>query len=133
MDAGLFSELQGCLSGPYDEELDTFLTCIATCHTATPLLDKDVNKLTFLSPSEDETAFLLGIHQLDYTLTKSQYKQVLINKRAVPTEFHLKALFPFDSTRKMMSTVFKNEKGEYIMMCKGAETTLLPRLKFADN
>lgn len=51
----------------------------------------------------------------------------------MPTKYYLKALFPFDSTRKMMSQVVKTEAGEYIMMCKGADTAILPRLKFHKN
>ena len=57
----------------------------------------------------------------------------MVNKKNVPTKYYLKALFPFDSTRKMMSQVVKTEAGEYIMMCKGADTAILPRLKFHKN
>lgn len=36
--------------------------------------------------------------------------------------------FPFDSTRKRMSLVVRDtQTGKYILMCKGADSIMLPR------
>lgn len=38
--------------------------------------------------------------------------------------------FPFDSLRKRMSIIFKNEKtGKYILITKGADSVMFPRIK----
>lgn len=41
----------------------------------------------------------------------------------------MKVEFPFDSTRKRMSLVVKHGD-EYILMTKGADSIVLPRVKF---
>ena len=39
--------------------------------------------------------------------------------------------FPFDSTRKRMSTITEH-KGKYVLMCKGADSIMFPRCQY-DN
>lgn len=42
--------------------------------------------------------------------------------------------FPFDSTRKRMSTIVKSlESNEYIIMTKGADSIIMPRLRIDSN
>lgn len=87
----------------------------------------------YLSPSDDETAFLFAMDQIGYKLLESSEKKMLIDRNGQMTTLYPKAHFPFDSTRKMMSQVMKNERGEYVLMCKGADTAILHRLKFKTN
>ena len=38
--------------------------------------------------------------------------------------------FPFDSTRKRMSLIVKHlGSGRYYLMCKGADSIMMPRIK----
>ena len=42
--------------------------------------------------------------------------------------------FPFDSTRKRMSLIVKHsETNKYYLMCKGADSIMIPRLKLDSN
>lgn len=54
--------------------------------------------------------------------------KILNNGTKELEEYEVLAEFPFDSTRKRMSLVVKY-KGEYILMCKGADSIILPRIR----
>ena len=41
--------------------------------------------------------------------------------------YHIKTEFPFDSTRKRM-TLIVTHKDQDILMCKGADSIILPRI-----
>lgn len=43
-------------------------------------------------------------------------------------QFKLLNVCEFTSTRKRMSCIFKNEDGEIILMCKGADSVIEDRL-----
>lgn len=61
----------------------------------------------------------------------SQYIRIEIDylKKKVEKYFIL-AEFPFDSTRKRMSLIVKEEKsGKILLMTKGADSIVLPRTK----
>ena len=47
-------------------------------------------------------------------------------------EYYIKAEFPFDSTRKRMTLLVKY-KDQWILMCKGADSIIIPRIDFSDN
>ena len=42
-------------------------------------------------------------------------------------EYEILQEFPFDSDRKRMTLIVKH-KGKYLLMCKGADSIMLPRL-----
>ena len=42
-------------------------------------------------------------------------------------EYEIHQEFPFDSDRKRMTLIVKHQ-GRYILMCKGADSIMLPRL-----
>ena len=42
-------------------------------------------------------------------------------------EYEILEEFPFDSDRKRMTLVVKH-KGRYLLLCKGADSIMLPRL-----
>jgi len=44
--------------------------------------------------------------------------------------YNIIAEFPFDSTRKRMSLMVKTAEGQVILLCKGADTIMLPRMAF---
>ena len=44
-------------------------------------------------------------------------------------EYEILREFPFDSDRKRMTLIVKHN-GRYILMCKGADSIMLPRVNF---
>lgn len=43
------------------------------------------------------------------------------------------AEFPFDSVRKRMSVILKDQNGEYQILCKGADSVMLDRITYEKN
>jgi magnesium-transporting ATPase (P-type) len=63
-------------------------------------------------------------------LDKDTTKMQILNKFTNQIEeYEILAEFPFDSTRKRMSLIVKFED-KYIVMCKGADSILIPRCNF---
>ena len=52
---------------------------------------------------------------------------ITLKIRGKMQRFGIKAVFPFDSKRKMMSVVCKTYQGEYILFTKGSDNNVLPR------
>ena len=58
---------------------------------------------------------------------------IIYNEHADRKELYdIVAEFPFDSTRKRMSLIVKFES-EYYLMCKGADSIVLPRINFVGD
>jgi phospholipid-translocating ATPase len=47
--------------------------------------------------------------------------------------FTILAEFPFDSTRKRMSLIVQTERGQKFLLCKGADSIVLPRCAFINS
>jgi len=63
-------------------------------------------------------------------MDKSASKMVVDNEiTGVPETYDILAEFPFDSTRKRMSLIVRYN-GQYILMSKGADSIILPRIMF---
>jgi magnesium-transporting ATPase (P-type) len=58
---------------------------------------------------------------------------VVVMAKGVLKTFVLKLVIPFDSARKMMSVIVKDPEGYYHIYVKGAEVSMLPRLKLIKN
>ena len=66
---------------------------------------------------------------MDKTTEKMVIRNEITNEEEV---YYIKAEFPFDSTRKRMTLVVTH-KNQSILMCKGADSIILPRVAFGDD
>ena len=69
----------------------------------------------------------LGYELLDRTAAKIE---IMNNVKGVRETYEALVEFPFDSTRKRMSLIVRYG-GKYTLMCKGADSIILPRVTFA--
>lgn len=93
----------------------------------------ETKKISYLASSPDELALIQGAEQIGLVLKAKTATTMTIEDRTKgsPTldVYEIKAEFPFDSTRKRMSLVVKNQKeDDYILMTKGADSIMLPRI-----
>lgn len=66
-------------------------------------------------------------------MDKSTEKMIIHNEITNEDEhYYIEAEFPFDSTRKRM-TLLVRYKNQHILMCKGADSIILPRVDFTDD
>lgn len=104
---------------------------LAVCHTVVIEKDPRHGNIHYQAASPDELALVSGAKQVGLTLHERNSKNMLIqNEHTGQTEdYEILAEIPFDSTRKRMSLLVKYQ-GEIMLMCKGADSIMLPRCAF---
>ncbi|WAR27505.1 AT11B-like protein, partial [Mya arenaria] len=123
-----------CLSSPtggvpepvpiFDTDIETFFTLLVLCHSvrvdhsqavelgASTMYSYDGYEYDYQAPSPDEKAFIEACEMRRYKLLHT---------------------LDFDATRKRMSVIVENERGEIYLLCKGAESTMLGRVTEGDK
>ncbi|RMC06567.1 hypothetical protein DUI87_16004 [Hirundo rustica rustica] len=125
-------------SGKEREEL--FFRALCLCHTVQVKDDDSVDGLKknqvsrrsciYISSSPDEVALVEGIQRLGYTYLrlKDNYMEIL-NRENNIEKFELLEVFSFDSVRRRMSVIVKSSAGDIFLFCKGADSSIFPRVK----
>eukprot|EP00347_Sterkiella_histriomuscorum_P006239 403353535 len=111
--------------------LQDFFTMLAVCHTCMVEKDPITNDLKYSASSPDELTLVQGAKEVGIEFIKRTISTITIKLNNKITESYDQIVeFPFDSTRKRMSLIVKNnECGQYFLMTKGADSIMMPRLK----
>ncbi|ETS79759.1 hypothetical protein PFICI_09612 [Pestalotiopsis fici W106-1] len=113
-----------------------FLLCIALCHTCLPEVRGD-GQIEFQAASPDELALIQAAQELGYLLIDRPSQAVILqikqgNDGPLSTErYEVLDVVEFSSKRKRMSMVLRMPDGRICVICKGADSVVLPRLKLA--
>lgn len=85
----------------------------------------------FEAESPDELALVQAAHSYQCRLIKRTPQTIKVAMPdEAPIEYEVLQIFPFDSIRKRMSIVLRHPvTKEIVMYCKGADTSIFPRLK----
>ncbi|KAK2593131.1 drs2 neo1 protein [Conoideocrella luteorostrata] len=111
-----------------------YLLAVALCHTCLPEI-KD-GKMDFQASSPDELALVRAAQELGYLVTQRTIKSITLQ---VPQSsggverltFEILDIIEFSSARKRMSIVVRYPDGRICIICKGADSAVLPRLRLA--
>ena len=111
--------------------LHEFCQHLALCHSVIVDVNKEKNTRNFMASSPDETALIEGAKWGGYQFAARSSQYVGIENAHTKGKEIYEVLheFPFDSDRKRMSVVVRkrNDK-KIIVLCKGADSVLFPRL-----
>ncbi|XP_019380398.1 PREDICTED: probable phospholipid-transporting ATPase IH isoform X1 [Gavialis gangeticus] len=125
-------------SGKEREEL--FFRALCLCHTVQVKDDDNIDGLKksqlsrrpciYISSSPDEVALVEGIQRLGYTYLrlKDNFMEIL-NRENDIERFELLETLSFDSVRRRMSVIVKSATGDIFLFCKGADSSIFPRVK----
>ncbi len=126
--------------GAGGEQVDDYLKVLALCHTvvvekAAAGDDKDKEEgegaggLVYQAESPDEKALVSFAREAGYELVGRAAQQITlrIRGRAGTESWTPLAVNKFDSTRKRMSVVVRDAAGRLRLLCKGADSSMLPR------
>ncbi|XP_066092919.1 phospholipid-transporting ATPase IH isoform X2 [Saccopteryx bilineata] len=125
------------VSGREREEL--FFRALCLCHTIQVKDDDEVDgprkspdsgkSCVYISSSPDEVALVEGIQRLGFTYLrlKDNYMEIL-NRDNDIERFELLEILSFDSVRRRMSVIVKSATGEIYLFCKGADSSIFPRV-----
>uniref|UniRef100_A0A3Q2HUI3 Phospholipid-transporting ATPase n=1 Tax=Equus caballus TaxID=9796 RepID=A0A3Q2HUI3_HORSE len=124
------------VSGREREEL--FFRAICLCHTIQVKDDDDVDgprkspdsakSCVYISSSPDEVALVEGVQRLGFTYLRLKDNYMEILNRDTVERFELLEILSFDSVRRRMSVIVKSATGEIYLFCKGADSSVFPRV-----
>ncbi|TWU74553.1 hypothetical protein ED733_006234 [Metarhizium rileyi] len=111
-----------------------YLLAVALCHTCLPEF-RD-GKIDFQASSPDELALVRAAYELGYRVTHRTVKSMTLqvpqpNGSTDEMTFEILDVIEFSSARKRMSIVVRYPDGRISIICKGADSAILPRLKLA--
>ncbi|KAJ4769854.1 Phospholipid-transporting ATPase [Rhynchospora pubera] len=111
-----------------------FFRILALCHTAIPELNEETGGFNYEAESPDEGAFLVAAREFGFEFCKRTQSSVFIRERYSPSEgpiereFKVLNLLEFNSKRKRMSVIVRDESGQTLLLCKGADSIIFERL-----
>ncbi|KAJ3960395.1 drs2 neo1 protein [Colletotrichum tropicale] len=110
-----------------------YILAMALCHTCLPeIRDGEVE---YQSSSPDELAIVRAAQELGYTVVSRSSTSVTLRLASEPDKdltFDILDVIEFSSHRKRMSVVVRYPDGRICIICKGADSVILPRLKMAN-
>ncbi|KAH9884700.1 P-type ATPase [Xylariomycetidae sp. FL2044] len=121
-------------ASPFARRAKDYILCMALCHTCLPeMRDGTVD---FQASSPDELALVRAASELGYLVMHRSSQSVTL--RITPNDgqdrtevYQILDVIEFSSKRKRMSIVVRYPDGRICIICKGADSALMPRLKLA--
>ncbi|PFH57354.1 hypothetical protein XA68_15195 [Ophiocordyceps unilateralis] len=111
-----------------------YLLAVAICHTCLPEVKN--GRIEFQASSPDELALVRAAQELGFGVTHrtSQSITLQVSRPSGQSEkmvFQILDVIEFSSTRKRMSIVVRYPDGRTSIVCKGADSVILPRLRLS--
>ncbi|XP_075483232.1 putative phospholipid-transporting ATPase 9 [Primulina tabacum] len=122
------------ITEPYSNIIQKFFRLLAICHTAIPDIDEHRGNVTYEAESPDEAAFVVAAREIGFEFFKRTQTSVSVNEldlvsgKRVERSYKLLNIIEFNSTRKRMSVIVRDEEGKLLLLCKGADSVMFERL-----
>lgn len=127
---------------PNSDTAREFMTLMAICHTVIPentshVPQDDVDGITinptnddlvYHAASPDERALVYGAKRFGFVFHTRTPAYVEMNALGDDERYEILNVLEFTSTRKRMSIIARNSRGEIKLYCKGADTVIFERL-----
>ncbi|CAL0318135.1 unnamed protein product [Lupinus luteus] len=119
---------------PYADVIRNFFRLLAICHTAIPEVHEDTGNVSYEAESPDEAAFVIAAREVGFEFFKrtqtslTMYELDPVPGNKVERMYKLLNVLEFNSSRKRMSVIVKDEDGRILLLCKGADSVIFERL-----
>ncbi|KAI3719942.1 hypothetical protein L6452_20848 [Arctium lappa] len=119
---------------PHSDVIQKFFRLLAICHTAIPDVDEETRNVTYEAESPDEAAFVIAARELGFEFYQRTQTSVSFMEfdpksgKNVERSYELLNILEFNSTRKRMSVIVRDEEGKLLLLCKGADSVMFERL-----
>lgn len=119
---------------PHADVVQKFLKLLAICHTAIPEIDEETGRISYEAESPDEAAFVIAARELGFKFYERTQTSILMHEldlvsgTKVERSYQLLNIIEFNSSRKRMSVIVRNEEGKLLLLCKGADSVMFERL-----
>jgi phospholipid-translocating ATPase len=134
----LVQYLQRRPDAPFARKARIFILSMALCHTCLPEKNED-GDITFNGASPDEQALVQAAQELGFVVIDRQNTSITL--KTFPAGYESKPSFEtyqvldvieFSSSRKRMSIIVRMPDNRICIFCKGADSTVMERLKLSD-
>ncbi|PHH70937.1 hypothetical protein CDD80_5648 [Ophiocordyceps camponoti-rufipedis] len=111
-----------------------YLLAVAICHTCLPEIKH--GRIEFQASSPDELALVRAAQELGFGVTQRTSQSITVqvprpNGQSEKMVFQILDVIEFSSARKRMSVVVRYPDGRISIICKGADSVILPRLRLS--
>ncbi|CAL5197273.1 unnamed protein product [Lathyrus oleraceus] len=119
---------------PHADIIQKFFRLLAVCHTALPEVDKETGNVLYEAESPDEAAFVIAARELGFEFYKrtqtslSTYELDPVSGKKMERVYKILNVLEFNSSRKRMSVIVKDDEGKILLLCKGADSVMFERL-----
>lgn len=122
---------------PFSRKARMFLLSLALCHTCLPEIQED-GKTHFMASSPDELALVQAAQDMGFLLINRDVHTITLKILPTGSEgeplletYEILDVIEFSSKRKRMSIVLRFPDGRVCIICKGADSIIMQRLKLA--
>eukprot|EP00762_Andalucia_godoyi_P004804 ANDGO_07205.mRNA.1 Phospholipid-transporting ATPase 3 len=117
---------------PCSVQVAEFFTLLSLCHSVVPEPSKENESIiTYQASSPDDLALVGGARSLGFFFHKRTPTSLGVEVDGTSKNYELIATLEFNSTRKRMSVVIRTPEGKHLLLCKGADSVVFPRLVHA--
>ncbi|MBA0592976.1 putative phospholipid-transporting ATPase 9 [Gossypium raimondii] len=119
---------------PRADVIQKFFRLLAICHTAIPEVDEENGNISYEAESPDEAAFVIAARVLGFEFHNRTQTSISLHEldpvsgKRVNRLYKLLNVLEFDSSRKRMSVIVRDEEGKLLLLCKGADSVMFERL-----
>ncbi|CAN7026336.1 hypothetical protein IGI04_024900 [Brassica rapa subsp. trilocularis] len=119
---------------PQAAVLQKFFRLLAVCHTAIPETDEETGNVSYEAESPDEAAFVVAARELGFeffnrTQNEISFRELdLVTGENVERVYKLLNVLEFNSSRKRMSVIVRDDDGRLLLLSKGADNVMFERL-----
>ncbi|CUG00064.1 phospholipid-transporting ATPase 1c, putative [Bodo saltans] len=114
-------------------QLEFFFCFLAVCHAVVPERKKHpitgIEEVIYSGASPDESSLVKAARNIGVEFVSRAGTEAIISVRGVEERWNILHTVEFDSTRKRMTVVVETPDGKILVMCKGADTVILDRLR----
>ncbi|XP_072279295.1 phospholipid-transporting ATPase IK-like [Pyxicephalus adspersus] len=122
-DQALIDELR---NDPKDPLLHEFFRAIALCHSV--MADNEKGVVRYKATSPDEEALVTAARNFGYVFITRTQDSITISEMGEIKTYSILAMMDFNSDRKRMSIIVRNEEGIIRLYSKGADSVILERM-----
>ncbi|EQC33287.1 hypothetical protein SDRG_09268 [Saprolegnia diclina VS20] len=131
-DPQLVQDIYGASGVEQQEAVCNFFRHLALCHSVLlELKHDDATKSPYVASSPDEQALVSGAKYFGFEFIERTPGMIAIKTPFddAPERYEILEVFEFNSTRKRMSVVVRRmDREEIVLLTKGADSTVFPRL-----
>jgi len=112
---------------PKNKNIDMFFKALSLCHSVIAFNNQEKGKLDYFASSLDEKAIVNGCRYLKYIyMNKDSQNKITLKINEKDHIYYLLYTLDFDSERKRMSVIVKDENARIYLFMKGADDVLRP-------